>query len=285
MVSGRIATREEEARHTMVLSDVNRIDIVSEDPSGEVVLSIVAPEPWTDTQRALDQLTDKLYAYLSYMHSDEFQAKFGDTPASIQLVTADEPPAPVKKLLDATAEAADIRIDIERMPSMRVEPEPVVRSPDVRPVVREQAVASAVSKSGALSSKRAVQTVFGALGVLGGLGGAIYAYSQSSSVALAIYVFLVANYVIARGVADVITDPYKIRRVFYFALMPALSTGLLYLAYRQWDKMWLAVVLGLLGGLILNGILAPLIFPRIHREEGEDSLERVKEAVQRRANT
>jgi hypothetical protein len=269
----------------MVLSDVNRIDIVSEDPSGEVVLSIVAPEPWTDTQRALEQLTDKLYAYLTYMHSDDFQAKFGEASASIQLVAADEPPQQVKKLLDATAKAAKIRIGIERVPSMRMESESVVRAPNAKPVVREQQVASAVLKSGALSSKRAVQTVFGALGVLGGLGGAIYAFSRSSSFALAIYVFVVVNYVIARGVADAVTDPYKIRRLLYFALMPALSTGLLYLAYRQWDKMWLAVVLGLAGGLVLNGILAPIIFPRIHREEGEDSLERVKEAIERRAKT
>jgi uncharacterized membrane protein YjjP (DUF1212 family) len=82
-------------------------------------------------------------------------------------------------------------------------------------------------------------------------------------------------------VADVVTDPHKIRRVLYFALMPVACTGILYLAYQQWDRMWLAVVLGFVGGIILNGSLAPLLFPQIHREEEMDSMERVRAVAAR----
>jgi hypothetical protein len=265
----------------MALSDTDRIDIVTEAPNGEIVLSIVAPEGWSDGQRMRDQLTEKLCTYLAYMHSEKFRGQFGGKTSSILVVTNDEPPAQVRQLLDATAEAAHVRIDVKQLPGIQIPPEPPARPPVVRRAPPSRKVARVSAPPRAASSKRVTQMAFGALGVLGGLGGAIYAYSQSSSIALAIYVFLITNYVVARGVADVITDPHKIRRIFYFALLPALSTGILYLAYQQWDKMWLAVLLGLIGGLILNGILAPLFFPRIHREEARDSMERMKASIDR----
>lgn len=102
----------------MVLSDPNRIDIVSQTPSGEIVLSIVAPEPWSDTEGLLNQLTDKLCTYLAFMNSREYKTRFGDTLASIQLCTAEEPPEEVKKLIEATSAAANVRIDVERIPGI-----------------------------------------------------------------------------------------------------------------------------------------------------------------------
>jgi hypothetical protein len=115
-----------------------------------------------------------------------------------------------------------------------------------------------------------------------GVLAAIYTYRSSSSVALAIYVFLFANYIVSRGVADVITDRYKVRRILYFSLQPALSTGVLYVVYRLWGKMWLAVVLGIILGVFLHALLAPRFFPRIHVEEGMDSAQRMKEMKEMR---
>ena len=266
----------------MALSDTGSIDIVSESPSGEIVLTIVAPEPWSDVRRTRKELTDKLCTYLEYMHSDEFLERFPGKRASIQLATQDQPPQEVRQLLDATAEAAGIRIDIQHSPWMRVASEPAPERPDTTVRLRDQAVAVPLSApSSGVSSKRVVQSIFGILGVVIGLGGAIYTFTRSSSFALAIFVFFLANYVVARGVADVITDPHKIRRVLYFALMPAACTGILYVTFQWWGRMWLAVVLGFLGGIILNAILAPLLFPRIHQEEEMDSMERVKAVVER----
>ncbi len=41
--------------------------------------------------------------------------------------------------------------------------------------------------------------------------------------------------------------------------------------------MWLAVILGLVLGGILNGVAGAVLFPRVYREEQEDTQRRMKE--------
>ncbi len=263
----------------MVLSEANRIDVVAEKPGGEVVLGIVAPESWSDRDRLLGQLTDKLCTYLRFIHSREYRSRFGSSPAAILLLTAEEPPQEVRRLVDATSRAAKLRIDVERVPAVEpITPDHVAATagpawPAAR--LRPRAAPRVPSRD----RVRVVRTSFGVLGLFAAVAAAIYAFSLSSSYWLAIYVFVLANYVIARGIADVITDPCKLPRAAYFAFLPVVSTVVLYVAYVGWGKMWIAVILGLVGGAVFHAAVAPYLFPRIHVEEQLDSAERMTEAL------
>ena len=119
-----------------------------------------------------------------------------------------------------------------------------------------------------------VQALFGFLALLMAIGAAIYAYSVESSVWLSIFVAILTLNLIGRGVADLITDPQKLRRALYFLLFPALATGVLWGTYELWGAWWLSALLGVVGGAVLNVLIAPLLFPHIHREETLDSLQR-----------
>jgi hypothetical protein len=258
----------------MALSDADRIDVVARGPSGEIVLGIVATEPWGDGEREAEQLTGKLSTYLSFIRGEAFRAEYGSAPASVRLMTVEQPPELVRKLIDATSAAFGVEIKVEHLPAIAA----VAESEDTGLAV----TSGGPGAPSAAARVRRIRNVFGVLAVLAGVLAAIYAYRLSSSVALAIYVFLFTNYIVSRGVADVITDPHKIRRVLYFSLQPALSTGVLYLVYRLWGRMWLAVVLGIVLGVILHALLAPRFFPRIHVEEGLDSAQRMKEMKEMR---
>jgi hypothetical protein len=119
-----------------------------------------------------------------------------------------------------------------------------------------------------------VHTVFSLLGLLAGIGAGVFAYVETESIALPIFVFLMVNMFVARGLGDVVTDDHKLRRVVYFGLLPALCTGVLYLAYQWWELMWLAAIIGLFVGIVLWNLVVMLLFPAIHREELRDNEQR-----------
>lgn len=123
-----------------------------------------------------------------------------------------------------------------------------------------------------------IRAVFNLLAWIAAIAAAIYAYRWMASWALAIFVFLMVMHVVARGIADVITDPNKIQRILFFALYPAICSVVLYYAYQWWGRMWLAVILGLVLGAILNAAAGALLFPRVFQEEMEDSQQRMKES-------
>lgn len=126
----------------------------------------------------------------------------------------------------------------------------------------------------------AVQRVFGIAGFLVGIAGGVAAYTQTSEWGLAVFVFLTTAYVIGRGVADVITDPKKVRRAVYFAIPPATATGVLYVTHQWWDRWWLAALLGLTVGVLLGAVIAGILLPGIAREEAEDDRRR-RDALRR----
>ena len=119
----------------------------------------------------------------------------------------------------------------------------------------------------------AVRAVFGLLSLVVGVGGAVYAYRETSSWALAVFVALIAMSTIGRGVADVITDPDKGRRAAYFGIPPAAAVGVLVLARALWGTWWLAVVLGFVAW-VFGSVIVTVALPRVAAEEYEDSLER-----------
>lgn len=167
----------------------------------------------------------------------------------------------LEEAVEAVASTADVydEVIVERFGGQRfAEPRP------------------APAPAGGAAQHRLHQAMFSVLGLLAGIAAAVGAYIWiADSIALAIYSFFMAMYVVARGLADVISDPQKVRRTLYFLLMPALSTAILWGVYELWSRWWLAVLVGFVVGGALARLVAPFVFPRVHREELEDTARRM----------
>jgi Putative bacterial sensory transduction regulator len=135
------------------------------------------------------------------------------------------------------------------------------------------------ARAPASSSLHMVRSVFALLGLVAAIGGAIWAYELESSVWLSAFVALMAMNLVARGAADLVTDPQKLRRAVYFVLQPAISTGVLVASYDAWERWWLAVLLGLIVGGAISQIVRALLLPKIHREETEDTARRISDEL------
>jgi hypothetical protein len=123
---------------------------------------------------------------------------------------------------------------------------------------------------------RRVRAVFSVLGLLAAIGAAIFAHDRFGSWALAIFALLWVQYIIARIIPDLITEPDRIRRFLFFALYPALAVGLLLVTHGWWGKWWLSALIGYLGGTFLARLVGILIMPRISLEEFQDDQERIR---------
>ena len=122
-----------------------------------------------------------------------------------------------------------------------------------------------------------VHVVFNLVGLVAGVVAAVVAYNVTSSIALPIFVYLVTQSYIGRGLGDVATDPHKGKRFVYFTLQPLLAVGVFYATYLLWESMWLSAILGIVIGLmVLWQLLGLIVFPEIHKEEMKDSQDRMK---------
>jgi hypothetical protein len=116
-----------------------------------------------------------------------------------------------------------------------------------------------------------VQGVFGVIGLVAAIAGGWYAWTQSHSIWLVAYVAFLTMWVIARGFADIVTDPQKVKRAIFFLLGPALSVGTTYLTYQLWGLMWLSTLLGFFIALPIGMAITRAMFPRIALEEDRDT--------------
>jgi hypothetical protein len=123
-----------------------------------------------------------------------------------------------------------------------------------------------------------VHAVFNLFGLLAGAAAAYLAWAMSDTISLPIFVFFLTSYLVGRGLGDLVTDPDKVRRFFYFVLPAAIDCGLLYVAYLWWDRMWLAVLVGFFVGAMVWAPVAALFFADIHGQEAQDTMDRMKEA-------
>jgi hypothetical protein len=123
---------------------------------------------------------------------------------------------------------------------------------------------------------RKIRAVFSIIGFAAAIGAGIYIYRRIDSWAVAIFTYLWMQFVVARAVPDLITDPNKIRRFIFFALHPAIAVGLLYITYRWWEMWWLSALIGYFGGIFLARLIGGIILPRVALEEARDDQERMK---------
>jgi peptidoglycan/LPS O-acetylase OafA/YrhL len=121
---------------------------------------------------------------------------------------------------------------------------------------------------------KVLRAVFGLLGIVAAIAAGFWMYDRADSAWPAVFVALIVLQIVARAIPDLITDSKRIRRALYFALGPVVAGALFYFTYQWWDTYWLSFVLGVLGGGILVAIMAPLLFPGIHKEEKADSASR-----------
>lgn len=119
-----------------------------------------------------------------------------------------------------------------------------------------------------------LRTAFSLLGLASAIGAGIFAYTRTSSWALGIFVFLWTQFIVARAIPDLLTDPNKIKRLIFFTLHPAVGVALLLGTYKLWEIWWLAALIGYLGGLFLGRFIAAIILPRITLEETRDDEKR-----------
>ncbi len=117
---------------------------------------------------------------------------------------------------------------------------------------------------------------FSLVGSVAGVVGGVYAYNETSSIALPIFVFWVVQSYIGRGLGDVATDPQKGKRFVYFTLQPVLAVAIFYVTYLWWETMWLSAVLGIVIGVTMWQLLGVVLFPEIEEEERLDTQDRFK---------
>jgi hypothetical protein len=105
--------------------------------------------------------------------------------------------------------------------------------------------------------------------LIGGVAGGIFAQRVTSSWWLAAFVLFMTLFVVGRALPDILTEPDKLRRAAYFGSVPVLSTAVLALIYWASGWWWLAVVLGLVLGVLGSATLGALFFADIAQEELE----------------
>lgn len=98
-----------------------------------------------------------------------------------------------------------------------------------------------------------------------GLAAAYLAYRWTSSIALAVYVFGMAGYLI--GTADLLTKPHRLQRALDLALFPAASVAVVVLAYQAWKVMWVAAIVSVIAGWIVAEGLGRVLVPKVHAEQ------------------
>lgn len=96
------------------------------------------------------------------------------------------------------------------------------------------------------------RTVSGVFAAIGALATAVIVHRWLGSWWLDLFVFTEVNYVVGRAVPDLVTEPERWRRGVFFALGPILSTAVLLVAWGLSERMWVAVVVGLVVGPVLR---------------------------------
>jgi hypothetical protein len=104
-------------------------------------------------------------------------------------------------------------------------------------------------------------------GLMLGIGGGLYAYWRTSSFWLGVFVFLVVYWFVAGSVRKIIFEFRSIHRMLLYPLWPAVATAILYLFYQQWQVLWLAVILGLVGGVFVERFIDARISALVAKDE------------------
>lgn len=115
-----------------------------------------------------------------------------------------------------------------------------------------------------------IEIVLWFAGVLAGLGAAFFSFAYVPSWWLAFFVYVIVSHSLGRGLPEVIAKPYRLARSTYYALFPVLAIAILYVIYNLWGTMWVAAVLGLVCGGLIQITLGSMLLPDYTPTEGKD---------------
>ena len=118
-----------------------------------------------------------------------------------------------------------------------------------------------------LKRLRTAERILLPVGIVLGLGGAAYTYFASSSLWLSIFVFAMLSRFLIGGLPKIMFHGHKLKRMVFYLLWPAGGTAILYLVYSILQIMWLAVILGLIGGLFVSLFGGWIFFRKIAQED------------------
>ena len=93
---------------------------------------------------------------------------------------------------------------------------------------------------------------------LAGVAAAVGSYLWFPSVWLALFVGLMAAYTVA-GLADAAAGRQRVRRALHVVALAAGGAATVYATYQLSGRLWLAVLLGLVGGAVVQAVVDALL--------------------------
>lgn len=95
-----------------MLSEPNRIDFVAQSPEGEIVLAISAHLDWKENPETVKELDRKLRTYVRYIEGGQCSEQYGNSPVSIQIMTAHPLSPEAERLVQKVENASGINVKV-----------------------------------------------------------------------------------------------------------------------------------------------------------------------------
>jgi hypothetical protein len=130
-------------------------------------------------------------------------------------------------------------------------------------------VAMATAQADGFTKLRSVEKLLGPTAIVLGLAGGAYAYWLGSSIWLGAFVFLMVLRFIGGSLPKIIHHPRRVHRTLFYLLWPGGGSGVLYLVYQWTHMMWLAAILGVVGGLVISIFVGLMFFKDVAQEDQE----------------
>ena len=118
-----------------------------------------------------------------------------------------------------------------------------------------------------LDRLKSLERILSPISLVLALASAAGTWRISSSIWLGIFVFLMVARFVAGCVPKIIFHDRRIYRTAFYLLWPVGGALVLWGAYSLWGMMWLAVILGLVGGTLVSILVGLLFFRDVATED------------------
>jgi len=125
------------------------------------------------------------------------------------------------------------------------------------------------SQRESMNRLRRAERMLSPVGWVLALATAALTYWKTDSFWLALFGFVMVSRFVIGSVPKIIHHSRRLSRALFYLLLPGGGTLVLYLVYRWSEVMWLAVILGLAGGVVFSMLVGLLFFRHILGEEAQ----------------
>jgi hypothetical protein len=105
------------------------------------------------------------------------------------------------------------------------------------------------------------------VGIIVSLALGVGLYLIFSSIWIAIFGFIMGTRFIIGSMPKIVFHQRRLYRTFFYLLWPLGGTLILYFVFQKWEIMWLACLLGILGGMVFSVLVGFLFFRDIVAQE------------------